>query len=64
MNWNEKLKIFEINLKQREEARWVQILVLLSKGDYTSATYNAEKMLEIRKLNIEENKKRDYSANN
>jgi len=36
-------------LKQREEAKWVQVLVLIAKGDYTSAAYNAEKMFELRK---------------
>lgn len=66
MSWNERYKIYEINLKhpsQREETKWVQVLVLMAKGDYSSASFNAEKMLELRKQTIEENKKRDYSNN-
>ena len=35
----------------------------MGKGDYSSASFNAEKMLELRKQTIEENKKRDYSNN-
>jgi hypothetical protein len=52
MTWNEKHKIYEINLKhpsQKEETKWVQVLVLMAKGDYSSAAYNAEKMIELRK---------------
>ncbi len=35
----------------------------MAKGDYSSANYNAEKMLELRKHQIDENKRRDYSNN-
>ena len=62
LNYNEHLKIYEINLHQKEDSKWTQILVLMAKGDYTSATYNAEKMLEYRKTTIEEQKKREYST--
>jgi hypothetical protein len=52
MTWNEKYKVYEINIKhpsQKDETRWIQVLVLLAKGDYSSATYNAERMLDFRK---------------
>lgn len=35
----------------------------MAKGDYSSAGYNAERMLELRKHAIEESKRRDYSNN-
>jgi hypothetical protein len=35
----------------------------MAKGDYASANYNAERMLELRKHAIEENKRRDFNSN-
>ena len=49
MRFDEAHKVYEINLKQREEARWVQVLVLLAKGDYSSAAFNANRMIQQRK---------------
>eukprot|EP00347_Sterkiella_histriomuscorum_P018564 403345037 len=61
MKWNEKHKFYQINLTQKGEARWVQVLILLAKQDYYSATINAEEMFKLRKMTIEENKKKDYN---
>jgi|LauGreDrversion4_2_1035121.scaffolds.fasta_scaffold3858527_1 hypothetical protein len=72
MRFDEVHKVYEINLKQREEARWVQVLVLLAKGDYASSAFNAHRMIQQRKYNLlfftnfrenEANKKKDYSMN-
>jgi hypothetical protein len=49
MRFNEALNVYEINMTQRDEAKWVQVLCLLAKGVYTSATYNAEQMVKLRK---------------
>lgn len=42
MRFNEALNVYEINMKNRDEAKWVQVLVLLAKGVYSSASYNAD----------------------
>lgn len=47
--WNEQFKIFEVSLKQREDQKWVQVLILMAKGDINSATINAERLFEQRK---------------
>jgi hypothetical protein len=49
MRFNENLKVYEINMKQRDEAKWVQVLCLLAKGAYSSAIYNADQMVKIRR---------------
>lgn len=58
MSWNEDKRIFEISLKQKEESRWVQLLILMAKEDFNSAKYNSEIMYDLRK---QETKNKEYN---
>ena len=53
--------VYEIELNQKDSSMWEQTLLLLAKQDYRSAHYNAERIHDKKKSDIEDRRKSDMT---